>query len=141
MRLAALLAAMLALGFSLPAQAGEVAGTVFDARGRPAAGVELALGGQQAVSGSDGKFAFADVAEGEHRMLAGSQAVSVSVPAEGVVRRNVFLLSSAARLRVTGESVSAQDGATVLAEVRRRAARLLAESDGRPARQVADITG
>lgn len=118
-----------------------MAGTVFDARGRPAAGVELALGGQQAVSGADGKFTFADVAEGEHRMLAGSQAVAVSVPAEGAVRRNVFLLSPAARLRVTGLGATAQDGTEVLAEVRRQAARLLAESDGLPARPLADITG
>lgn len=132
---------MLALGSYLPAQAGEVAGTVFDAHGRPAAGVELTLGSQQAISGADGKFAFADVAEGEHSVLAGSQAVSVSVPAQGAVRRNVFLLSAAARVRVTGDAQSTSDGAMVLAEARRQAARLLAESDGRPARQVADITG
>lgn len=140
MRLAALLAALLSLGLSLHAMAGEVAGTVFDARGRPAAGVELTLGGQIAVTGADGSYAFADVAEGEHRVLAGSQAVAVVVPAEGAVRRNLFLLSAAARTRVTCAALPA-DSATVLAETRRQAARLLAEGAGRPARQLADITG
>jgi hypothetical protein len=131
---------LLTLGLSLPVQAGEVAGTVFDARGRPAAGVELTLGGQRAVSAADGTYAFADVAEGEHRVLAGSQAVAVVVPAEGAVRRNLFLLSAAARTRVTGTALPEADAA-VLAETRRQAARLLAEGDGRPARRMADITG
>lgn len=120
--------------------AGEVAGTVFDARGRPAAGVELSLAGQVAVTGADGAYVFADVAAGEQRVLAGSQAVMVSVSAEGAVRRNLFLLSASARSRVTGDGLPAADNA-VLAETRRQADRLLAEGAGRPARQVADITG
>ena len=140
MRRNLILAALLSLGLSLPAEAGEVAGTVFDASGRPAAGVELALGSQIAVTGTDGRYAFTDVSEGEHRVQAGSQAVSVTVPAEGAVRRNFFLLSAGARTRVAGEAVPAADHA-VLAETRRRAASLLAEGAGRPARQLADITG
>lgn len=117
-----------------------MAGTVFDARGRPAAGVELVLGGAETVSAVDGTFAFADVAAGEHRVQAGSQAVSVNVPADGAVRRNLFLLSAASRTRVAGEAVPAADQ-SVMAETRRQAARLLAEGEGRPARRMADITG
>lgn len=135
-----LLAAMLGLCSSLPVQAGEVAGTVFDSRGNPVAGVELALGARQAVTGADGRYVFADVAAGEHRVQAGSQAVAVVVPAEGTVRRNLFLLSAAARTRVTGE-VPAADSGPALAEVRRQAARLLAESADRPSRPLTDITG
>lgn len=140
MRSAAILAAILGLGLPLSAQAGEVAGTVFDARGNPVAGVELALDGHQTVTGADGSFVFADVAAGDHRVQAGSQAVSVAVPAQGTVRRNLFLLSAAARTRVTGE-VPGADSTATLAAVRRQAARLLAESADRPARPLADITG
>lgn len=117
-----------------------MAGTVFDARGRPAAGVELSLGDQITVTGADGTYVFADVAAGEQRVLAGSQSVTVSVPAVGAVRRNLFLLSAVARTRVAGEAVPAADQ-SVMAETRRQAARLLAEGEGRPARRMADITG
>lgn len=141
MRLAALLAAFLAIAAPLPVLAGEVAGTVFDARGRVAAGVTLELAGQQAVSAADGSFAFADVAAGEHSVVIGSQAVAVVVPAEGTARRNVFLLSAAARQRVTGEVATPADSAAVLAATARMAAHLLAEGDAAPARAIADVTG
>ncbi|MES2699942.1 MAG: carboxypeptidase-like regulatory domain-containing protein [Pseudomonadota bacterium] len=131
----------MALCSSLPAWAGEVAGTVFDARGRAVAGVALELAGQQAVSGADGAFTFSDVAEGQHSVIAGSQAVAVTVPAEGAVRRNVFLLSGAARARVTGEVAIPADNAAVLAETVRLAAMLLAEGDDTSARRVTDLTG
>ncbi|MEO5705636.1 MAG: hypothetical protein ABIT10_04025 [Alteraurantiacibacter sp.] len=126
---------------AVPASAGEVTGKVFDARGRVAAGVALELAGQQVVSADDGSFAFSNVAEGQHSVIAGSQAVAVSVPLEGAVRRNVFLLSSAARQRVTGEVVTPADSAAVLAATARMAAHLLAEGDAAPARRIADITG
>lgn len=114
---------------------------MFDARGRAVAGVALELAGQQAVSGADGAFTFSDVAEGQHSVIAGSQAVAVTVPAEGAVRRNVFLLSGAARARVTGELAIPADNAAVLAETVRLAAMLLAEGDDTSARRVTDLTG
>ncbi len=141
MRLVAILAASLAFCSSLSAQAGEVAGTVFDARGRAAAGVALEMAGQQAVSAADGTYVFTDVAAGQHSLVAGSQAVAVAVPADGAVRRNLFLLSGAARLRVTGEPATSAHNDAVLAETVRMARALLAEGEQAPARRVADITG
>lgn len=114
---------------------------MFDARGRAVAGVSLELAGQQVVSGADGAFTFSDVAEGQHSVIAGSQAVAVTVPADGAVRRNVFLLSGAARARVTGEVAIPADNAAVLAETVRLAAMLLAEGDDTAARRVTDLTG
>ena len=97
MRTHALLIALLSLTAPLTAHAGAVAGTVYDQRGAPAAGVVLALGDAQAVSGADGAYAFADVAAGEHTIAAGNQRVAVTVATEGTLRRNMFLLSRAAR--------------------------------------------
>lgn len=106
--------------------AGEVAGTVYDQRGIPAAGVTLALGDARAVSGADGSYVFADVAAGEHTIAAGTQRVAVAVPDEGAARRNIFLLSRSARTAITGEVLDsiALDRTIQLAET------MLRESDG-----------
>jgi hypothetical protein len=141
LRLAALLAVVSCLAAAQPVLAGEVTGKVFNARGQAVAGVALELAGQQAVTAADGSFTFAEVAEGEHTVVAGSQAVAVSVPAEGAVRRNVFLLSAAARQRVTGDVAVPADSEQVFAASARMAARLLAEGEARQTRRAADITG
>ena len=125
MRALAITAALIAAGLALPATAGEVAGTVYDQRGLPAAGVLLELGDAEAVTGADGSFTFADVATGEHTVAAGTQRVVVEVASEGTVRRNIFLLSRSARTAVTGEAVdsAALDRTIQLAET------MLRESD------------
>ncbi|TIX50478.1 carboxypeptidase-like regulatory domain-containing protein [Alteraurantiacibacter aquimixticola] len=107
MRKAALVAAALSLGLSLSATAGEVTGTVYDARGVPAAGVELALGDARAMSDADGAYRFADIAAGDHMVEASGQRAMVAVPAEGIATRNIVLMSSRARAAVTGVAAPA----------------------------------
>lgn len=142
MRLLSLLAASFALCASpLPAQAGEVAGTVYDSRGLPQAGVTLDMAGRQAVTGADGAFLFADVPAGDQPLAAGAQAVIVTVPAEGAVRRNLFLLSRAARASITGSAVDAGEGRRVLASAMRQGEAMLAEADRLPRRTLRDTEG
>jgi len=141
LRIALILAASFAACLPLPALAGEVAGTVYDARGLPAAGVALDLAGQHAVSDTAGAFAFADVPAGDLALTTGNQAVRVAVPAQGSVRRNVMLLSRTARTRVTGEVATPADNAQMLAATAQLAQAILDEGAARPARRVADIGG
>ena len=71
MRIFSPLAAVLALlAAPVPALAGDVAGTVYDARGLPQADVTLAMAGQQAVTGADGAFVFTGVPAGDHPLAA-----------------------------------------------------------------------
>ena len=118
MRRFALVAALLALGAPFAATAGGLAGTVYDQRGTPAAGVELTLGDARATTGTDGSYAFAEVPAGEHMLAAGGQRVAVTVADEGETRRNLFLLSTAARQVVTGAPVdhAALEATLALAE-------------------------
>ncbi len=115
MRPYAILAALLTLSVSPSAHAGEVAGKVYDQRGAPAAGVVLALGDVQVVSGADGTYAFADVAAGEHMIATGHQQVAVTVAAEGTVRRNLFLLGRSAARVMAGETVPSPTSEPALA--------------------------
>ena len=118
MRALAITAALIASGFALPATAGVVAGTVYDQRGLPAAGVVLELGAAEAVTGADGSYIFADVATGEHTIAAGTQRMVVDVAGDAAVRRNIFLLSRSARAAVTGDVIdsTALDRTIQLAE-------------------------
>lgn len=141
MRLLSLLAASISLCASLPAQAGEVAGTVYDARGLPQAGVVLDLAGQQAVTGADGSYRFAEVPAGDQPLAAGAQAVIVAVPATGEVRRNLFLLSRAARTAVTGSGADAGEGRRILASAVQQAEAMLAEADRLPRRTLGGNEG
>lgn len=142
MRLLSLLAALFALCASpLPALAGEVAGTVYDARGLPQAGVMLEMAGQQVVTGADGAFTFTDVPAGDQPLAAGAQAVVVAVPAEGTVRRNMFLLSRAARASVTGTTADAGEGRRVMSSAMQHAEAMLAEADRLPRRTLRDSEG
>ncbi len=137
MRRFALLAALLTIGAPLSATAGEVAGKVYDQRGTPAAGVELALGAARAVTGADGSYSFADVDAGQHMLAAGSQRVAITVADQGETRRNLFLLSSAARRVVTGAPVdhAALDATIALAET------MLRDSGGETAWRWNDLEG
>jgi hypothetical protein len=136
-----LAAVLIAFCAPLPAQAGEVVGKVFDARGRPAAGVMVELAGQQTVSAADGSYTFSGIPAGEQGLVAGSQAVAVAVTDEGVVRRNLFLLSREARAHLTGEAVTPLDNSDMLAASLQLAQAMLAEAEGTPARQLVDLGG
>jgi hypothetical protein len=130
LRAFAITAALITSAFALPAMAGEVAGTVYDQRGIPAAGVTLELGDARAVSGADGSYSFTDIAAGEHMIAAGSQRIAVAVPGEGATRRNIFLLSRSARTAITGEVLDspALDRTIQLAETMLRESDRLGES-------------
>lgn len=141
MRLPSLLAAAALLCAPLQAQAGDVAGVVFDARGLPQAGVVLDLAGQQAVTGADGAYRFADVPAGDHPLAAGAQAVVVAVPATGEVRRNLFLLSRAARAAVTGSAADAGESRRVLASAMQQGEAMLAEAERLPRRTLGGNEG
>ena len=141
MRKATILAALFLLAAPVAAQAGEVAGTVYDARGRAAAGVELALGGQAVVSGADGSYRFTDVAAGEHQVMAGSQRVAVAVAETGETRRNIVLLSRSARTAVTGEIVPPASDDAALARAMQLADAMLAEAAHLPERRLPEIDG
>lgn len=130
LRTIATIAALLAATVPLCAHAGEVAGTVYDQRGVPAAGVVLALGDAQVVSGADGAFTFADVAGGEQAITAGNQRVVVSVNATGTVRRNVFLLSRSARASVTGEAATSPESDAAIAATFRLAEAMVQDAAG-----------
>ena len=83
--------------------AGELSGSVIDARGLPVAGVAVSLGENERTTQTDaeGRYAFADVAAGEasiavHKPNGDVQRAFADVAAEGVTRRDVFLVSAGA---------------------------------------------
>lgn len=141
MRQSVCLAAVLALLAPVAAQAGDVAGTVYDARGQAAAGVELVLGNARTVSGADGSYRFVGIAAGEYTVTAGSQRVGVSVAETGETRRNIILLSRSARVAVTGETLTPVQSDAAVADAMRMADALLAEAATLPARRWNDIGG
>ncbi len=105
MRTAAIITAVLSLGLSFSATAGEVAGTVYDQRGTPVAGVVLSVDGQVTETDAAGSYSFANVAAGQQLVSANGQRVAVEVAEEGVATRNIFLLSQRARTEVTGAAM------------------------------------
>jgi len=103
MRITATFLAIAALAMPCMAQAGDVAGIVYDNRGNVAAGVEVSLAGQDrtATTGEDGAFAFDGLEAGEHQLAVklqggNTQRVWLEVAATGETRRNIFLMSPAA---------------------------------------------
>lgn len=125
MRKVAVIAAILSLGVSLSATAGEVAGTVYDQRGLPVAGVVVSVDGQEAVTGADGSYRLAGVAEGQQMVTTGGQRVAVDVAAEGETTRNIFLMSRRTRSEVTGAASDAASGAEAFAEALELAEQML----------------
>lgn len=125
LRKTAVIAAILSLGLASAAAAGDVAGTVYDQRGLPVAGVVLAVDGQEAVSAADGSYRIADVSSGDQMVSANGQRVSVSVAEEGTATRNIFLLSRSARSEVTGGSVNMEAGEEAFAEALELAEQML----------------
>lgn len=113
------------MGVSLSATAGEVAGTVYDQRGMPVAGVAVSVDGQEALTGADGTYRFADVAAGQQMVAANGQRVGVEVAVEGETTRNIFLLSRRARSEVTGAVVEAVSGEEAFAEALEQAEQML----------------
>lgn len=131
MRKTAFIAAIISLGLSTGALAGEVSGKVFDQRGVPAADVVLVLGAQQAVTAQDGSYRFSDVAEGEYLIAAYGQRVSVQVSDDAATQRNIFLMSRRARTEVTGAGVDADAAEAAFAEAMQLAERMVNESEAR----------
>ena len=102
------------------AQAGDLSGRVHDSRGAPAAGVLLAMAGQQQVSAADGSYAFTGLPGGAHDIaiaLEGGhvQRVGVVVPETGEARRTLFLIGRAAIARLAPEADSTPFAEALLA--------------------------
>ena len=109
-----------------PAAAGDLAGRVHDAKARPLAGVAVLLPelGRETFTDADGRYAFADLPEGETGLAVmlengAMQHTNAQVPAEGTASRNIFLMSTRA-------IASAQAG--LAAALDAQAAKLAAES-------------
>lgn len=103
MRIAAVFASAALICAASGAQAGDIAGTVYDSRGRPAADVLLTIDelGMEAVTAHDGSYRFSDVVTGDHRIaiMRGAQPVqriSVHVAGEGDAARNIVMISATA---------------------------------------------
>ena len=95
----ALVAAMLPAS----AFAGDLSGSVIDARGLPVAGIEVTLGEgeQRALTDADGRYAFADVAAGEASLAVKQangdvQRAFAQVAEDGATRRDIYLISARA---------------------------------------------
>jgi len=125
LRKAAVIAAILSLGASLSATAGEVAGTVYYQRGLPVAGVVVSADGKEAVTGADGSYRLAGVPEGQQPVTTGGQRVAEDVAAQGETTRNIFLMSRRARSEVTGAASDAESGAEAFAEALELAEQML----------------
>lgn len=141
MRHPAFLVAVACLLAPLAAHAGDVVGTVHDARGQAAAGVELTLGDARTVTGADGSYRFADVPAGDHMLAAGPQRVTVSVAEAGETRRNIVLLSRSARLALTEESAVQLPDKQALVESMDLADAMFAEAEAIPPQRWVDFGG
>ena len=83
------------------AQAGDLAGKVYDATALPVAGATVWVGDREVQSLADGTYSITGLAAGEHEIAVtladgAVQTVWAEVNAEGTSRRNIFLVSSAA---------------------------------------------
>ena len=108
--------------------AGELSGSVIDARGLPVAGIEVSLDDRTTLTDAEGGYAFADVAAGEasvavHKPGGDVQRAFAQVAAEGVTRRDVFLVSRGALSAVLGRPEPEAD--VDLAETLRLADRMV----------------
>ncbi|MEL1250762.1 carboxypeptidase regulatory-like domain-containing protein [Aurantiacibacter gilvus] len=86
------------MALPVTAHAGELSGVVRDSVAQPVAGatVEVPELGLVTQTDTDGRYSFADVAAGEHRIAVEQvegalQFASVTVPEQGTATRNVFL--------------------------------------------------
>lgn len=129
MRTTAFISAILSLGLSTGALAGEVSGKVYDQRGMPAQGVVLVLGAQQAVTSDDGSYSFADVDAGEHLIATYGQRVAVQVSDDAATQRNIFLMSRRTRAEVTGATVDADAAEAAFAEAMHLADQMVSEGE------------
>lgn len=98
----AILSAVAAIAFAVPAQAGDLSGTVYDGSGVPAANVQLSVPelGVETVTAADGSYRFEGLAAGEHEIAIGLsgdtvQYASATVAEQGVAQRNIVLFSRA----------------------------------------------
>ena len=112
---------LLVLGLAVfaapPVLAGDLAGTVSDARARPVAGLTVGIPALGLVTQTDasGAYAFADLPEGEHEIAVSLddqavQFVTASVPSTGAAKRNIFLFSRAV-VTTARTGMSPQDAA------------------------------
>ena len=139
MRYLTSLAIVLGLASAQPVLAGDLAGTVSDSTALPVAGMTVSLPelGLKTRTDAEGAYRFQDLPEGEYEVAVslGEEAVqfsSASVPAEGVAKRNIFLLSrtavTAARTGMTpGEAAEA---AKIEREAMQAAEAMLREAGG-----------
>lgn len=142
MRIAVLFASAALICAASSAQAGNIAGTVYDSRGRPAADVQLTIAdlGAVAVTAADGSYRFADVLPGEHRIAIGqgsqaTQRVAVRVSDESDVTRNIMMISSAAMrdFQASTHQTDALDGQEAFAEALELADHMLRETPAQTA--------
>lgn len=117
--------------------AGELSGSVIDARGLPVAGIEVSLGDRTTLTDGEGAYAFADVAAGEariavHKANGDVQRAFADVAAEGVTRRDVFLVSKSALSAVLAPPAPEAD--VDLTETLRLADQMVDEVRGESAR-------
>jgi len=97
----AILAALALFAFPAAAQAGDLAGKVYDAAALPVAGATVWVGDREVQTLADGTYSVTGLAAGEHEIAVtladgAVQTVWAEVSAEGTSRRNIFLVSSAA---------------------------------------------
>ena len=97
------LALVIAALSASPAAAGDLAGRVHDAKARPVAGAVVAIPalGLEAVSDAEGRYSFTDLPAGDAELAiamgnGSTQHMTIALPADGVVERNIFLLSASA---------------------------------------------
>jgi len=96
-----ILAALAVLAFPAAAQAGDLAGKVYDAAALPVAGATVWVGDREVQTSADGTYAITGLSAGEHEIAVtladgAVQTVWAEVGAQGTSRRNIFLVSSAA---------------------------------------------
>lgn len=102
MRAFAFLCAFATLTAAQPALAGDLVGKVADARAQPVAGITVAIPalGLETQTDAQGAYSFVGLPEGAHEVAVelddeAVQFASAQVPAEGAVKRNIFLMSRA----------------------------------------------
>ncbi len=117
MRLFATLAMPLALFAAHPALAGDLSGTVSDAKAQPVAGMTVSIPALSLTTqtDADGAYSFADLPEGGHEIAVSvnDEAVQFAfadVPADGSAKRNIFLFSRAV-ITTARTGMSPQDAA------------------------------
>ncbi|WP_191229148.1 carboxypeptidase-like regulatory domain-containing protein [Aurantiacibacter xanthus] len=120
--------------------AGELSGSVIDARGLPVAGIAVSLGDSERTTQTDaeGRYAFVDVAAGEaiiavHKPNGDVQRAFADVAAEGVTRRDVFLVSAGALSALLAPAQPKAESEVDLGETLRLADRMVDAVRGKTA--------